>query len=63
MQFRAIFTAAAELIKEGLNPKPEIMVPVTLTVKELDDQKRYVTKYIKKFRTNLVLPLITYTAR
>ncbi|HOT55050.1 MAG TPA: PEP-utilizing enzyme, partial [Bacteroidales bacterium] len=39
MQFRAIFTATAELIKEGLRPKPEIMVPVTVSVKELDDQK------------------------
>ncbi|MDD2537794.1 MAG: pyruvate, phosphate dikinase [Bacteroidales bacterium] len=39
MQFRAIFTATAELIKEGHNPKPEIMIPVTVTVKELDDQK------------------------
>jgi len=39
MQFRAIFTATAELIKEGLRPRPEIMVPVTISVKELDDQK------------------------
>lgn len=39
MQFRAIFTATAELIKEGYNPKPEIMIPVTVTVKELDNQK------------------------
>ncbi len=39
MQFRAIFTATAELIKEGYRPKPEIMIPVTVTVKELDDQK------------------------
>lgn len=39
MQFRAIFMATAELIKEGLNPKPEIMIPVTISVKELDFQK------------------------
>ncbi|NLA15666.1 MAG: pyruvate, phosphate dikinase [Bacteroidales bacterium] len=39
MQIRAIFSATAELIKEGLNPIPEIMVPVTLSVKELDHQK------------------------
>ena len=39
MQFRAIFTATAELIKEGLTPQPEIMVPVTVSVKELDFQK------------------------
>ncbi len=38
-QFRAIFEATAELIKEGLEPQPEIMIPVTVSVKELDDQK------------------------
>ena len=38
-QFRAIFQATAELIKEGKNPLPEIMVPVTVSVKELDHQK------------------------
>lgn len=38
-QFRAIFEATAELIQEGLEPQPEIMIPVTVSVKELDDQK------------------------
>ena len=38
-QFKAIFEATAELMKEGYDPQPEIMVPVTVTVKELDDQK------------------------
>jgi pyruvate,orthophosphate dikinase len=38
-QFRAIFEATAELIKEGFEPQPEIMIPVTVSVKELDDQK------------------------
>lgn len=38
-QFRAIFEATAELLKEGLEPQPEIMIPVTVSVKELDDQK------------------------
>jgi pyruvate,orthophosphate dikinase len=38
-QFRAIFEATAELIKEGLEPQPEIMIPVTVSVRELDDQK------------------------
>ena len=40
MQFKAIFTAAAELIKEGVECHPEIMVPVTVDVKELDFQKK-----------------------
>ena len=38
-QFRAIFTAAAELIEEGLNPMPEIMIPVTISDRELSFQK------------------------
>ena len=38
-QFRAIFTAAAELKKEGYTPKPEIMVPVTISERELRFQK------------------------
>jgi len=39
MQVRAIFEAAAELIKAGKNAKPELMVPVTCDVKELDVTK------------------------
>jgi len=38
MQIRAIFEAAAELIKEGKRPFPEIMIPVVCEKKELDDQ-------------------------
>jgi pyruvate,orthophosphate dikinase len=38
-QFRAIFEATAELMKEGFEPQPELMVPVTVSVKELDNQK------------------------
>ena len=39
MQVRAIFEAAAELIKAGKKAEPEIMVPVTCDVKELDATK------------------------
>ncbi len=38
-QFRAIFIAAAELKEEGLNPMPEIMIPVTISERELRFQK------------------------
>ncbi len=38
MQIRAIFEAAAELIKDGKKPYPEVMVPVVCDVKELNDQ-------------------------
>ena len=38
-QYRAIFTATAELQKEGLNPHPEIMIPVTISARELSFQR------------------------
>ncbi len=38
-QIRAILEAAAELIKDGKTPKPEIMIPVTCDVAELDIMK------------------------
>jgi pyruvate,orthophosphate dikinase len=42
MQVRAIFEATAELMKEGKDPQPEIMVPVTCDVSELDVTKKVV---------------------
>jgi pyruvate, orthophosphate dikinase len=39
MQIRAIFESAAELAKEGHDPHPELMVPVTCDVSELDITK------------------------
>ncbi|MBO4525511.1 MAG: pyruvate, phosphate dikinase [Bacteroidales bacterium] len=38
-QYRAIFEASAELIKEGMHPQPEIMIPVTISARELSFQK------------------------
>jgi pyruvate,orthophosphate dikinase len=38
MQIRAVFESAAELIKEGKKPYPEIMVPVVCDAGELKDQ-------------------------
>jgi pyruvate,orthophosphate dikinase len=40
MQIRAMFEGAAELLKEGKNPIPELMVPVTCDVSELDITKK-----------------------
>jgi len=40
MQIRAIFEAAKELKAAGRDPKPEIMVPVTCAVGELDVTKK-----------------------
>ena len=44
MQIRAIFESALELIKEGKKPHPEIMVPVTCDVSEIDFTKKIVDK-------------------
>ena len=38
-QYRAIFEASAELMEEGLHPQPEIMIPVTVSARELSFQK------------------------
>ncbi|MCK9594652.1 MAG: pyruvate, phosphate dikinase [Candidatus Omnitrophica bacterium] len=38
MQIRAILESAAELVKEGKKPYPEIMIPVVCDKKELEDQ-------------------------
>ncbi|HEO64014.1 MAG TPA: pyruvate, phosphate dikinase [Candidatus Omnitrophica bacterium] len=37
-QIKAVFQAAAELIKEGKSPYPEIMIPVVSSSKELENQ-------------------------
>ncbi len=44
MQIRAIFEATVELMKEGKQPHPEIMVPVTCDVSELDFTKKIVDR-------------------
>ena len=38
-QYRAIFTAVAELQKDGFHPQAEIMIPVTVSARELSFQK------------------------
>ncbi len=44
MQVRAIFESTVELISEGKDPHPEIMVPVTGDVAELDFTKKIVDR-------------------
>ncbi len=44
MQVRAMFEATMELVKEGKHPHPELMVPVTCDVSELDMSKKIVDK-------------------
>ena len=42
MQVKAMFEASAELLNEKKHPKPELMVPVTCDVSELDVTKKIV---------------------
>jgi pyruvate,orthophosphate dikinase len=53
MQIRAIFEGAAELLKEGKKPYPEIMIPVLGDVKELSHQyeiaKRVYQEVLSKY--------------
>jgi pyruvate,orthophosphate dikinase len=44
MQVRAIFEGAAELIKAGKKPHPEIMIPVVCDVNEIKDQQAIITQ-------------------
>ena len=43
-QFRALFSATAELMKEGNHPMLEIMVPLTINAAELRHQKAIATR-------------------
>ncbi len=68
VQFRALFTATVELMKEGFNPMLEIMVPLTINAAELKNQKaiadavkkeveeKYGIKFDYKFGTMIEIP-------
>lgn len=74
MQFHALFSATAELIREGLDPHLEIMVPLTINVAELKHQKAiadrvqrdvengYRVKIEYKFGTMIEIPRATIVA-
>jgi len=53
MQVRAIFEAAAELIQAGKDARPEIMVPVTCDVAELDVTKVIVDRVHAEVKAKL----------
>ena len=48
MQVRAIFEAAAELIRDKKKPFPEIMIPVTCAVNELSHQYEIISKVYRE---------------
>ena len=68
MQFRALFSATCELMKEGFDPHLEIMVPLTINAAELKHQKaladrvkveveeKYGVKFEYKFGTMIEIP-------
>ena len=74
VQFRALFSATAELLKEGHDPHLEIMVPLTINVKELEHQKsianvvkaeveeKYGIKFNYMFGTMIEIPRATLVA-
>jgi pyruvate,orthophosphate dikinase len=51
MQSRAIFEAAANVLKEGIEVFPEIMIPLVGNVLELEDQAALVHKVAKEVMT------------
>ncbi len=75
MQVRAIFEAAADCTKRGIVVKPEVMIPLTGTVKELDwiqprllriataVMKEKGIKFEYKFGTMIEIPRAAVTAK
>ena len=63
MQVRAIAVAAARLIKEGLHPEPEIMIPLVSVVPELSvlraESEEVVLEVAEQFGVVLDLPIGT----
>jgi pyruvate,orthophosphate dikinase len=60
MQFRAIFEAAAECLKEGTKVLPEIMIPVTCTAEELKNQKAIAVKIYAEVLAKYGIKKITH---
>ncbi len=60
MQVRAIFEATAELIQEGKNPFPEIMIPVVGIDKELKNQKEIVKRVYEEVLNKFQMKKIPY---
>jgi pyruvate,orthophosphate dikinase len=60
MQIRAIFESYAELKKEGKDPHPEIMVPVTCDVSELDFTKKITDRVYEEVCSKFSMKSIEY---
>lgn len=60
MQARAIFESTAELIEEGLNPHPEIELPLIIEANEIKVLKEIIEKVHAKVATEYGLEKIPY---
>ncbi|HEX3073164.1 MAG TPA: putative PEP-binding protein, partial [Ignavibacteriales bacterium] len=60
MQIRAILEAAAELVKEGKKPFPEIMIPVTCTAAELKHQYAIIEKVYGEVKSKFQMDKIDH---
>jgi pyruvate,orthophosphate dikinase len=60
MQVRAVLEAAGELLKAGKKAYPEIMIPVTCNVTEIQDQKAIVDRVYKEVLASLGLKEIPF---
>jgi pyruvate,orthophosphate dikinase len=60
MQIRAVFEAAAELLKQGKKPHPEIMIPVVCDVKEINDQMVIVKEVYQEVLAKFTLKKIKH---
>ena len=61
MQIRAILEATAEIIQSGKKAFPEIMVPVTCTVHELEHQKKIVNRVYAEVCIAMKMKKIPYS--
>ncbi|MDY6967048.1 MAG: pyruvate, phosphate dikinase [Spirochaetota bacterium] len=55
MQSRAVFEAACQLVKEGIDVKPEIMVPLVSNVNEFLQEKMVIEKTAEKVMKELMV--------
>ena len=62
MTVRAILEAAGELLKDGRDAQPEIMIPVTCDAAEIADQKKLIGQIAEEVKLTLGLKELNYLA-
>jgi pyruvate,orthophosphate dikinase len=61
MQATAILSATAELVKKKIDARPEIMVPLVGTVKELENQKQVILEAAEEVKKKYNLRKLVFT--